>query len=336
MRPSPLFIVATLTLAAQASWFSGSGNNEPAYKSWNTDELKAWLEVHNVPLPQYTSEPELRKAVKGNWYSASAWTRDQYYAAQKSFVDLRDTTFDTWDESTLRQFLLEQGVIAPKGPREYLVILARQKYRAYSSAASSYASQASASASTAVYGDKEYQASKSLSSMTSQVTAAIAQATADVAKKFDELKDYVYSDWDEKQMRKWLEQRSLLKSKEKKQKNELLQMMHDAWGKVANPVWDAWSDSYIVRLLFLVSFTLSHSIIQHQWLVQHHIIKSDYERKRDYLVKQMGKYYYTTTESIYDKWSDSELKQWLVDHDVIKSDAQVSRDKMVKLIRSVQ
>jgi len=77
-------------------------------------------------------------------------------------------------------------------------------------------------------------------------------------------------------------------------------------------------------------------MIQHQWLVQHHIIKSDYERKRDYLVKQMGKYYYTTTESIYDKWSDSELKQWLVDHDVIKSDAQVSRDKMVKLIRSVQ
>jgi hypothetical protein len=50
----------------------------------------------------------------------------------------------------------------------------------------------------------------------------------------------------------------------------------------------------------------------------------------------MGKYYYTTTESIYDKWSDSELKQWLVDHDVIKSDAQVSRDKMLKLIRSVQ
>ena len=289
-----------------------------------------------MPLPQHTSEAELRKAVKSNWFSASAWTRDQYYAAQKSFVDLRVTTFDTWDESRLRQFLLEQGVIAPKGPREYLVILARQKYRAYSSAASSYASQASATASTAVYGDKNYQASKSLSSMTSRATVAIAQATTEAAKKFDELKDYVYSDWDEKQMRKWLEQRSFLKSKEKKQRNELLQMMHNAWGKVSSPIWDAWSDSYIVRFSLLASFTLSHFIIQHNWLVQHHIIKSDYESKRDYLVKQMGKYYYTTTESIYDKWSDSELKEWLVGHDVIKSDAQVSRDKMLKLIRSVQ
>lgn len=256
MRPSAFFIIATLTLAAQASWFGGSGDKGPAYKSWNTAELKAWLEVHNVPLPKHTSQAELRKSVEDNWYSASAWTRDQYFAAQKSFADLRDTTFDTWDESRLRQFLLEQGVVAPKGPKEYLVTLARQKYRAYSSAASSFASQASATASTAAYGDNKYQASQSLSSMASRVTDAVAQATTDVAKKLDEMKDYVYSDWDEKQMRKWLEQRGLLKSKEKKQRNELLQMMHDAYGKVANPIWDAWSDSYIVRFFFFFAFAL--------------------------------------------------------------------------------
>jgi len=47
----------------------------------------------------------------------------------------------------------------------------------------------------------------------------------------------------------------------------------------------------------------------------------------------MKNYYYSTSETVYDSWSDSELKKWLVDHDVIKSDAKVSRDKMLKMIQ---
>lgn len=248
MRPSSFLVIAALTLAAQASWFSGSNNkNEPAYASWKVDELKAWLAVHNVPVPEHASQANLRKAVEENWGSASAWTYDQYLYAQNSFADLRDTGFETWDESKLRQFLLEHGVVSPKGPREYLALLAKQKYKAYTSAASSYSSMASATASSAIYGSKESQASKSVSSLASRATGAIAQATRDVGNKFDEMKDYVYSDWDETQMKDWLVKKGLLKSKEQKKKEELLQMMHNAWGKVASPVWDAWSDSYIVQ-----------------------------------------------------------------------------------------
>jgi len=243
-----LLVIAALTLAAQGSWFSGSKNkHELAFASWNTDELKAWLAVHNVPVPEHASQTDLRKAVEENWSSASAWTYDQYISAQKSFADLRETVFDTWDESRLRQFLLEHGVVSPNGPREYLVSLAKQKYNAYASAASSYSSVASATASSAIYGNKEDQATKSMSSLASRATEAIAQATREVNNKFDEMKDYVYSDWDEPQMRHWLEKKGLLKSKEQKKKEELLQMMHNAWGKVASPIWEAWSDSYIVR-----------------------------------------------------------------------------------------
>lgn len=156
MRSTPLFLLLSLSLTAQASWFGSSSSSSAAAQ-------------------------------------ASAWSAEQYQKAQQVFQGLKADAFDSWDESRLREFLLEQGVVEPKGTREQLSLLAKQKYRAYSSAASSYsnsatslASQASQSASTAVYGDSSYQASKSISS-------AIAQATNDVSRKLEDSKDYVYS-----------------------------------------------------------------------------------------------------------------------------------------------
>ncbi|PPQ71324.1 hypothetical protein CVT26_011969 [Gymnopilus dilepis] len=314
MRPSLILVPATLALAAQASWFSSS--EETPYKSWNTKELRAWLEVHNVHVPEHPTHNELVSLVQDNWDTASAWTQDQYYAAQKSFADLRDTAFETWDESRLRQWLLEHGVVAPKGPKEHLVLLAKQKYKAYDKAASSYASQASATISTAIYGDTKHQMSKSATSVASQATSAAAQATKEVARAFDESKDYVYSTWDDNQMRSWLEEKGVIKPKAQVRREELLEKMHSAWGRVANPIWEAWSSSYI-----------------HDWLVSHNIIKSDFQKNREALEKQMKKYYYSTSDTVYGTWTDSQMRQWLIDHGVMKSDAQASRDKMMKLMR---
>ena len=165
MKAPALLLLLTLSLTAQASWF-GSDDSSSA--------------------------------------QASAWTSEQYAKAQKVFQGLKSDAFDSWDESRLREFLLEQGVVEPKGTREQLALLAKQKYRSYTSAASVYsasasslasdtgasatslASKASASASTAVYGDSRYQASKSISS-------TYAQATNDISRKLDNTKDYVYS-----------------------------------------------------------------------------------------------------------------------------------------------
>lgn len=248
MRLSSLFIAIGLSLAVQASWFGGS-NDSPPYSTWSTAELRLWLEEHSVALPKHTpTQAELRDLVAAHWYSYTAWTQDQYAAAQKTFADIRDSTFEKWDESTLRQFLLEQGVIAPpKSPKEELILLAKEKYKAYTDAASSF----SARASTAVYGDSMYQMTKSASSLVSQATAAAAHATKDVARRFDESKDYVYSTWDEAQMRKYLESKGLLKTKAQKEHAELLEMMHGVYGRVTTPIWKAWSDSYIVGCVFL-------------------------------------------------------------------------------------
>ncbi len=136
-----------------------------------------------------------------------------------AFSSYKADAFDTWDESRLREFLLEQGVVNPSGTREQLALLAKQKWRQYSSAASAYsktasktassvvsqasnsagsaanqasksasslASSASAQASTAVYGNSWQQASKSASSIA-------AMATDNAAAALDDSKDYVYS-----------------------------------------------------------------------------------------------------------------------------------------------
>ena len=244
MKVTPLFVGLSLALAVQASWWGGSDTDSaPApYTTWTSPQLRAWLESQRIDVPKKaSSEQDLRSLVADNWAGATAWTYDQYAAAQKGFADLRDSSFDAWDESRLREWLLEQGVVSPKGPKETLVLMAKEKYRQYMSAASSFSAKASAGASTAVYGDSKYQASKSVESLK-------ARATAPVVKAFDETKDYVYSTWDDNQLRSYLEGKGLLKTKQQKKRDELLQMMHDAYGKVASPVWNAWSDSYIVRL----------------------------------------------------------------------------------------
>ena len=158
MRPQTLLLVALgFAATANASWF-GSEDSDPSI----TDE-------------------------------AAAWTHDKYARAQAVFSNLKADAFDTWDESRLREFLLEQGVVQPSGTREQLALIAKQKYNQWSKAASAYsasatslAGQASDHASTAIYGDATYQASKSISSF-------VAQATNDVSRTLEDSRDYVYS-----------------------------------------------------------------------------------------------------------------------------------------------
>ncbi|KAI0078390.1 hypothetical protein K474DRAFT_1660392 [Panus rudis PR-1116 ss-1] len=278
MKPTSLLVLLAVgATTAQASWFgSGSSSANP---------------------------------------SPTQWTADQLSRAQSVFQNLKESAFDTWDESRLREFLLEQGVIEPKGTREQLALLAKQKYKQYNSAASSYsasvsslASKASNSASTAVYGDSTYQASKSASSY-------ISQATADISRKLDDSKDYVYSTWDDNRLRKYLEDKGVIKTKQQATRDELLAKMRETYAQTTNPVWKAWSDSYT-----------------RDWLVQHGILKSNEQKTRDQLATYMNKYYYDPKDTVYSSWTDSQSRQWLIDHGIIKSDAQLQREKLQQLV----
>ncbi|KAM5530324.1 hypothetical protein V8D89_008971 [Ganoderma adspersum] len=318
MRLTFLLVALTATSAAQASWWSGS--NEPAeYTSWSTKELQNWLDAHNIPYPSQSPSPaDLQAAVKAHWDSAFTWSSDQYTKAQVAFAALKADAFDTWDESRLREFLLEQGVVNPSGPREQLVLLAKQKWRQYSSIASVYSKSASRSASslsstaskqasTAIHGDSWYQASKSASSI-------MAQATNQVGKTLDDSKDYVYSSWDDNRIRAYLEEHGVVEPPATP-REKLLARMKETYAATVTPVWKSWSDSYI-----------------HQWLVDHGIIKDGVTKRHEDLVKHMNAYYYGVNDKVWDTWGDSQMKTWLVAHNIIKSDAQLQRAKMEKLL----
>ncbi|TDL26870.1 hypothetical protein BD410DRAFT_782959 [Rickenella mellea] len=312
MRLTTFFITALAFSSASASWF---GSDKPEYTTWDTKQLKKWLNDHDIQVPEGYTQKELQELVKTNYDTSAAWSQAQYEKAQKAFQNAKESTFDSWDESRLREFLLEQGVVAPSGPREKLVLAAKQQYRSYTSAASSMSSSASAAASTAVYGDKKYQASKSASSLTSSAASVAAQATETLARTLDNSKDYVYSTWDDNKLRSYLEDKGVIKTKQQATRDQLLNYMKETYASVSEPVWTAWSDSYI-----------------HEWLVAHGLVKSDYEKRRDALVGKMQSYYYGPRDTVWSTWSESELKDWLVKHDIVKSDAQIQKEKMQKLV----
>ncbi|KAG6815999.1 hypothetical protein H0H87_009538 [Tephrocybe sp. NHM501043] len=308
MRPSLFLLGLGLTATAQASsWF---GSSEPAapYTTWTVKELCDWLEAHKIPVPSKTaSQAELRALVQNNWNAVSSWTYDQYDSSQKYFSDVQANSFDTWDESRLREFLLAQGIVAPKGKKEQLVHLAKSQYRAYTNAASSFADCAS----TACYGDSAHQATQALSSVASCATNTAYQA-------LDDAQDYIYSTWDNNKLRSYLESKGVqVQDHAKQSRGDLLGLMHDAYAKVTEPVYNAWSDSYL-----------------HNWLVSHCIISpappSPYSR--EYLLNKMGDYYYDVNDAVYSTWSDSQLKEWLVEQGIIKSNAQLQREKLQKLV----
>ncbi|KAK7055434.1 hypothetical protein R3P38DRAFT_2847037 [Favolaschia claudopus] len=303
MRPALLLLLAVSLTGTSASWF---GSDTPQYNDWSSTELKKWLKDHNINAPDAYSQQQLKDLVQSNWNLASAWTYDQYASAQKSYADLRDTAFETWDESRLREFLLEQGVVSPSGPREQLVLLAKNQYAAYTAAASSF----SARASTAVYGDSTHQ-------MTKSVSSAIAQATREAARQLDDSKDYVYSTWEDNRLRSYLTDKgTAAKDLADKKRVDLLVLMRDVYARVTTPIWEAWSESYM-----------------REWLIAHDLYSAKAPPPTtDVLKAKMSQYYYDVNDNVWSTWADSDLKSWLVAHNVIKSDAQIQREKLVKLI----
>lgn len=268
--------------------------------------------------------------MKSNWdaYTTAvpAWTYDQYTKAQKSFQNLKDASFETWDESRLREFLLEQGVVAPSGPREQLVLLAKQKHAAYSSAASSFSAEASKTAGNYA---------SSASSMAATATSAIAQATRDAQRSLNDSTDYVYSTWDDSTLRKYLEDKGVVNKKTATglSREQLLAQMRSGYASIAEPTWDAWSDSYIVSSPYWKAFRQTdHDVIQREWLLTHNIISPTYDAKRATLLEKMKHYYYNTSDTVYSSWTDTQLRQWLIDNNYLKSDQQVNREKALALV----
>jgi hypothetical protein len=335
MKTSTIICLALLAASGNASWFGS--DDKPEYESWDTQQLHHWLESNSIKAPDNYGQKDLKKLVAVNWESHKPWTEEYYNTAQKHFDNVQQSAFDTWDESRLRSWLVEQGVVEPKGPREALVAAATKRYKQYGAAASSLSSKAEAAASTAVYGHPTDQAAKSAYGAASSVSSAAsvasasassaaveasrsaasayATASAFTSRKMNDATDYVYSSWDDNQLRTYLENKGVIKPKQQATRDELLTRMKSTFSTTTDPAYNAWSNSYM-----------------RQWLIAHGIIKSDHDAKRDYYLEQLKTYYYTPQDKVWNTWSDSDTKAWLVKNGYIKSDAQITRDKMQNMV----
>lgn len=59
----------------------------------------------------------------------------------------------------------------------------------------------------------------------------------------------MYSTWSDNDLRSYLEDKGVIKTKTQSTRDELLAKMKESYASVANPAWEAWSDSYIVRII---------------------------------------------------------------------------------------
>ena len=303
MRSSIFFLFSLSASGVQASWFG----SDPPYTSWSKDKLQQWLAEHDIKASSTYSPSQLQEIVKSNWITATP-----------SFQYLKDESFSSWDDSRLREFLLEQGVVAPSGPRDQLVLLAKQKYTAYTNAVSSISADASNTVGSVV------------SSASSVVVTAAAQATKDIVRKLDDSKDYVYSSWDDSKMKKLLQDKGM-EPATGLTRQQLLKKMREVYAN-ADPIWDTWSDSYMVSL-FPASFCIiSLTLFQREWLFSHNLIPESYDAKRASYAQMLKSYHYSLSDTLWSSWTDSKLKAWLVTNGYMQSNQEIRREKMVQLV----
>ena len=243
-----------------------------AYAKWTKKELEDWLAANHIKVKKGLKEQELREAVERNWEKvegkageayggAKRAAGDAYGDAQKAFGDIQREAYETWDEARLREWLLEQKVDLSKKAsygREELLGMVRDRWDDVESA-TGYVKAKVADATRKVGDSAQYATEKmgEAGSFATKKAEDAQEAVVDSAKgvyegtvrAFDASKDYVYSTWDEAQLKAWLEEKGVIQKKDKTQrtKDQLLGLVHDSWGKVANPIWQVWSDSYLVR-----------------------------------------------------------------------------------------
>ncbi|BEJ12130.1 hypothetical protein CspHIS471_0205900 [Cutaneotrichosporon sp. HIS471] len=312
MRFARLVSVALLLGAVDANVLFRE--NKPAYEGWNLEETRNFLVAQGVKVKDSATIQDLHKeAAKhadaaSNWVSAQASQASADAAAASARVaasvkGIDSQIVDAWDESQLREWLLEQGIISPASKPEQLRILAKHKVSRLSSA---------------VFGGPTDHAKASVESAASEVSShasAAAGMTYNWASgKLDDTRDYVFSKWDNSDLEDWLEVHGVIKPNPVS-RNGLLAAVREAYTKTLTPIYDSWETSTI-----------------RQWLIDHHVVPTPKSR-RDELLEMMRENYYGASDKVYTAWDDNKLRKWLVDEGVLStSSPDLKHDKYIKLM----
>ena len=154
----------------------------------------------------------------------------------------------SWNESQLKEFLLENDIVAPDSSLNDLRELTKELVKEIEASASSVSS-----------------------SVPKPTTFTSLNYVYDsLLNDLNDSKDFIYSNWSDNQLRSYLENKGIIRSKSQLKRDELLSYMRKHYAEVTEPIYEAWSDNCIKR-----------------WLINNNIIESNTAKNRDQLIKYM-------------------------------------------------
>ncbi|KAK5936891.1 hypothetical protein PMZ80_010829 [Knufia obscura] len=291
------------------------------YSSWSDSDLKEFLDARGIPAPQPSSRDKLVASVRRNARlsslnmgnvassaskSAASATADLSKSAASAQGSLSDALFDAWSDSQLKDFLDRNGVPVPQGSRKNeLLALARKNSAKFSGNEQSSVSASGASA---------------FGAATSSAANQAAKATDDASMKADDAFNSAINSWSDSRLKSYLDSRGVPVPQSGK-RDELLSEVRLNQHK-ASTGWSAWTfDTWTPENLQKYLDTQGKKAKKGAQANRDELVKqaqdsyasasksggSQYASVTNYLAKQTD----SAKDSVFDTWSDSDLKDYL-------------------------
>jgi len=292
------------------------------YSTWSESDLKEWLDTHGIPAPQPTTRDKLIASVRRNSRIASLKASDLAASASKSAAaasqTLSDKLLDSWTDSQIKAWADKNGIKVPQGSKRQELLAIARKHRAQltgdnvSYSAKSAASKASASGASA-YG-----------AATSSAGNLYTKAADDASLKADDLFNSAIGTWSESRLKAYLDARGVPVPQSGK-KDELLATvrLHKHKAATGYSAWtfDTWTVDNLKKYLASSGNKAAEkagkqadasreqliSAAQEAYATASKTGGSAYASVTSYLAKQTD----SAKDSIFDTWTDSELKNYL-------------------------
>ncbi|TVY16287.1 Meiotic sister chromatid recombination protein 1 [Lachnellula arida] len=281
------------------------------YETWSESDLKEWLDSHGVPAPQPSTRDKLIASVRRNARVASLKMADLQASASQSAEaatqTLSEKLLDSWSDSQIKEWADKNGIKVPQGSKRNELLAIARKHRAQ------------------LTGDNiSYSAKSAFGAATSSASNQYAKATEDVQLKADDAFNSAIGTWSDSRLKAYLDARGVPVPQSGK-KDELLASVRLNRHKAATG-WSAWTfDTWTVenlkKYLAASSSETAQKASNQASATREQLLAAaqdayasastsggtGYASVTSYLAKQTD----SAKDSVFDTWSDSELKNYL-------------------------
>ncbi|KAH8778143.1 putative stress response protein ish1 [Hyaloscypha finlandica] len=281
------------------------------YETWSESDLKEFLDSNGIPAPQPSSRDKLIASVRRNARIASLKMADMQASMTKSASDatqtLSDQLLDSWSDSEIKAWADKNGIRVPQGSKRNELLAIARKHRAQ------------------LTGDNVSDSAKSaFGAATSSANNQYAKASDDAQLMAEDAFNQVTGTWSESRLKAYLDSRGIPVPQTSK-KDELLAAVRLNRHKAATG-WSAWTfDTWTLENLkaYLASSgnKAAEKASKQTGATREQLLSAaqaayaeasktggtSYASVTSYLAKQTD----AAKDSIFDTWSESELKNYL-------------------------